>query len=48
MLKGNMISNILWSKVDAFYISGVSCGYSGKQEGASVTLLDGRKIIDVF
>jgi hypothetical protein len=48
MLRGNMISNIKWSKVDILYISGASCGYSGKQEGASLTLLDGRKIINGF
>ena len=48
MLKENMISNIKWSKVGILHISGVSCGYSGKQEGASVTLLDGQKIINGF
>jgi hypothetical protein len=41
MLKENIISNIKWSKVDIFYIFGISCGCSGKQEGALVALLDG-------
>ena len=48
MLKENVTSNIKWSKVDIFYMFGVWCGYSGKHEGASVTLLDGRKTINVF
>jgi hypothetical protein len=48
MLKENIISNIKWSKVDIFYIFGISCGCSGKQEGASVTLLDDLKTINVF
>jgi hypothetical protein len=43
MLKENIISNIKWSKVDIIYTFWVLWGYSGKQKGASVTLLEGRK-----